>query len=390
MKDKKVLIILCVAVGIALGVAIFIFVRMFSGSTSGSRETGGSGAALIDESGIGFGEPTSSESLSSESESLWSEPDWSDPWTEPGDSSVWEEPESWDDPVGEDVSVDENGWTSNMSAPPMDRPKGATPTATPTPTPTPSPTPTPTPTPTEAPAPTMGPKSPPEAVLAQKAGTVIPENAVDGAKLYQYFTSSAIMQGDAVYNRINGKSYRDNSDIQLSQLRYLKVLHRNYNGRIQVGELICNAAVAQDLLSVFRELFQNKYQIYSMRLVDDFWTGDALTTDEASVRANNTSAFNYRRASDSGSLSNHALGKAVDVNPRHNPYVVQRNGSWYTDPEIDYDVGEEGYADPATRPGRLHAMTSGDICVQIFKKYGFAWGGDWTGQSRDFQHFEKV
>ncbi|MGX8728651.1 MAG: M15 family metallopeptidase, partial [Lachnospiraceae bacterium] len=164
---------------------------------------------------------------------------------------------------------------------------------------------------------------------------------------------------------------------------------RNYDGRIQVGELICNAAIAQDLLSIFRELFQNKYQIYSMYLVEEFWTGDALTTDEASVRANNTSAFNYRRASDAGNLSNHAYGRAVDVNPRHNPYVVQRESGWYADPEIDYDIGEDGYVDPATRPGRLHAMTAGDLCVQTFKKYGFTWGGDLTGQSRDYQHFER-
>ena len=388
MKQRKILIILCVAVGIALGVAIFIFVRLFSGNSAGSRE----GAESVD-SGMGFGDYTRSSSDSSDS-SLGSEPSdsslWSESWYEPGDSS-WEysEPEPWHDP-GDDISVDENGWTSNMSAPPMDRPKGATPTATPTPTPSPSPTPTPAPSPTGTPVPTMGPKSTPESVMAQKAGTVVPENAVDGSKLSQYFTAVPIMKGDAVYNRINGKSYRDNSDIQLSQLRYLKVLHRNYKGQIQVGELICSASVAQDFLAIFRELFQNKYQIYSMYLVDDFWNGDGLSTDEESVRANNTSAFNYRRASDSNNLSNHALGKAIDINPRHNPYVVQGDNGWYTDPKIDYEPGEDGYIDPSTRPGRLHAMTSGDLCVQTFKKYGFTWGGDMTGQSRDYQHFERI
>lgn len=389
MKDKKILIFLCVAVGIALGVAIFIFVRLFSGNSSQNPEDAVPTTAPTD-SGMGFGEPSSSMVLP-ESDSSWSEPEesfFSLPESDTG--SEWEEPEPgpWDGP-GYDISVDEEGWTSNLSAPPMDRPKGATPTATLTPTPSPSPTPTPTPSPTQSPEPTMGPKSSPEKVLANKAGTVIPENAVDGAKLWEYFTASSIMPGDAVYSRINGKSYRENSDIQLSQLRYLKVLHRNYNGKIQVGELICNASVAQDLLAIFRELFQSKYQIYSMYLVDDFWNGDGLSTDEASVRANNTSAFNYRRASDSTSLSTHALGKAVDINPRHNPYVVQGSSGWYTDPHIDYDTGEEGYVDPATRPGRLHAMTDGDLCVQTFKKYGFTWGGDWTGQSRDYQHFER-
>ena len=127
-----------------------------------------------------------------------------------------------------------------------------------------------------------------------------------------------------------------------------------------------------------------------MFLVDDFWTGDGLTTDEASVRANNTSAFNYRRASDANNLSNHAFGRAVDVNPRDNPYVVLGADGWYTDPHIDYPAGQEGYANPDVRPSLPHAMTESDICVQIFKSHGFTWGGNWGGASRDFQHFERL
>ena len=238
-------------------------------------------------------------------------------------------------------------------------------------------------------APVAG-KYPVEPILALGAGTVLPENAIDGQNLQPYFTVDTIAAGDAVYNRIIGKSYRENPNIGLKSLRYLKLLHRNYDGKIQVGELVCAAAIAEDLRSIFRELFEIGYQLYSVRLVDEYWTGDGLTTDEASVRANNTSAFNYRRASDAPSLSNHAFGRAVDINPRHNPYIRLQNGVWMTDPPILYEQWEFGYPDPNVRPGLALALSSADPCVQIFKRHGFTWGGDWSGASRDYQHFEKT
>lgn len=231
---------------------------------------------------------------------------------------------------------------------------------------------------------------PVEPILALRAGTVLPDSAIDGKNPQLYFTVAGITAGDAVYKRIIGKSYRENPNIGLSSLRYLKVLHRNYSGKIQIGELVCNVSIAEDLRSIFRELFDIGYQIESMRLVDEYWTGDGLTTDEASVRANNTSAFNYRRASDAPNLSNHAFGKAIDVNPRHNPYVVLQGSTWVTDPLIVYEPWETGYSDPAARPNLAHAMTAADPCVQIFKRYGFTWGGEWGGVSLDYQHFQKM
>ena len=226
-----------------------------------------------------------------------------------------------------------------------------------------------------------------ENILASAAGTTYPEEAIDMANVSAYFRIYEISRDGEVFARINGKSYRDNPEVALEQLRYLKVLHRNYNGKIQVGEMICNVEVANDVLEIFRGLFEQQYQIYSMFLVDNFWTGDGLTTDEASVRENNTSCFNYRRASDAANLSIHAYGKAVDVNPRDNPYVVLGANGWYTDPHIDYAPGEEGYISPDTRVALPHAMNGSDPCVLAFKARGFSWGGDWGGASRDFQHF---
>ncbi len=218
-------------------------------------------------------------------------------------------------------------------------------------------------------------------VLAKDAGTVLEEAQIDRNNVSSYFRIYEISAGDAVYNRIIGKSYRENNDISLSQLRYLKVLHYNYNGKVQVGEMITNQAIAADALDIFYNLFLNKYQINSMYLVDRYWTGDGVTTDSASVLADNTSCFNYRKASDADNLSRHAFGMAIDLNPFENPYVyVYADGSQVADP-----VSAQAYVTNRTAD-RPHVMTSSDLAVQLFKAHGFSWGGDWGGPY-DYQHF---
>ena len=86
----------------------------------------------------------------------------------------------------------------------------------------------------------------------------------------------------------------------------MKMLHYNFEGEIQVGELIMNERLADDILEIFQELFENQYQIQSMYLVDNYWTGDGIASDSASIDENNTSAFNYRQSVAGAELSNHA------------------------------------------------------------------------------------
>ena len=213
------------------------------------------------------------------------------------------------------------------------------------------------------------------------AGTVVSAGEVDPENLDQYFQSYEIEVGDAVYNRIYGKSYVDNPNIGLGDLRYFKVLHYNFDHEIQVGELIANAALEQDYLEIFRELFESEYEIYSMYLIDDFWTGDGDSSDTASIEVNNTSAFCYRQITGGGRLSNHAYGRAIDINPQQNPYVSYSSGypQWSHSNANDYIDRTTGYA---------HVITYDDLCYQVFTAHGFSWGGDWSNP-KDYQHFEK-
>lgn len=212
------------------------------------------------------------------------------------------------------------------------------------------------------------------------AGEILETARINQETLSCYFTSEQI--NDTIKNRIYGKSYSENPDISLDELRYLKLLHYNFNHQIQVGELIVNQSIAQDCIDIFTELFQAEYEIESMYLIDNYWTGNGSSTDTASMNDNNSSAFCYRTIAGSSKLSNHALGFAIDINPYQNPYITYKNGV-----PVFYHDNAETYADRTTV--KDHMITHEDLCYQLFTDHGFSWGGDWKN-SKDYQHFEKT
>ena len=200
--------------------------------------------------------------------------------------------------------------------------------------------------------------------------------------LSSMFQAHEIIEGDKIYQRINGKSYRKNDNISLDDLRYILLIHYNYNHETQVGEIIVNRDVCDDVISIFRELYDAEYEIQSMFLVDNYWTGDGAESDSASIEENNTSCFNYRTTTGGDSLSNHAYGRAIDINPQQNPYIVRKNGEWTW-----FHNNAEEYVDRDS--GNPHVIVKGDTCYNIFIKHGFSWGGEWSNPI-DYQHFEKI
>ena len=178
----------------------------------------------------------------------------------------------------------------------------------------------------------------------------------------------------AVQQRMLGKSYPEEAeaDISFADLRYLKLLYYDFNGRVRKGEMVCNKAIAQDLLYIFKELYKAKYPIARIRLIDEY-DGDDLR----SMEDDNTSCFNYRPKTSGHSLSAHALGLAVDVNPLENPYVKG---------EEVVPAAAAAYADRST--DFAHKITADDLCCKLFRERGFTWGGAWNSM-KDYQHFEK-
>ena len=220
-------------------------------------------------------------------------------------------------------------------------------------------------------------------IFLPNAGDILVDSAFDHDNPDKYFAAREITPDDPVYLRIYGKSYQENDYISLADLRYLRLVHYNFDGRIQVGEMIVNAQIAEDVLFIFRELFRRNYQIRKMHLIDDYWTGDGVSSDEASVTDDNTSCFCFRRAANTDTLSRHALGLAIDLNPLENPFLTfDEDGTTHILPEEGTPYAYDRSADIP------HVITESDDAYILFTELGFDWGGHWSSPI-DYQHFER-
>ena len=116
-------------------------------------------------------------------------------------------------------------------------------------------------------------------------------------------------------------SYRPGCPVPLEDLRYLRLSHWDFAGRVRQGELVIAAKHAEAMVGVFRKLYAAKFPLQRMELVSDYG-GD----DDKSMAANNSSGFNCRTVAGTTRWSQHSFGAAIDLNPVQNPYVTDRRG----------------------------------------------------------------
>ncbi|WP_216094640.1 CapA family protein [Jiangella alba] len=162
--------------------------------------------------------------------------------------------------------------------------------------------------------------------------------------------------------------------VPLTDLRYVTVTHVGFDGRARRGELVVHADVAAGVVDVFAELYAARFPIERMLLVDEYG-GD----DDRSMAANNTSAYNCRRVAGQTTWSNHAYGRAIDINPVQNPYVV--GGDVRPAAALPYlDVDRGAGAPPV--PG---VIQDGGVVREAFERAGWEWGGLFSDP--DYQHF---
>ena len=163
-------------------------------------------------------------------------------------------------------------------------------------------------------------------------------------------------------------SWRPGCPVPLRDLRYLRVSFVRFDGTAGYGRMVAHEDVAASVVDVFRALYEQRFPIRRMRLVDAY-----RGSDDASMAANNTSAFNCRKVTGGTSWSEHSYGRAIDVNPVQNPYVA---GSTVEPP------AGEAYVDRS--PLRKGMVTRG--VRSAFSSIGWSWGGSWTTK-KDYQHF---
>ncbi len=180
---------------------------------------------------------------------------------------------------------------------------------------------------------------------------------------------------DELFAGMQGKSYKDDCTVPREKLRYVHILHKDLDGNTKEGELVVNERIAGDVLEIFKELYEADYPIEKVRLIDEY---DA--DDEASMRDNNTSAFNFRFISHTTKVSKHGEGLAVDVNTLYNPCVKEVNGQAVVEPETALPYVDRTADFP-------YKIDRDDLCCRLFAEHGFVWGGDWETR-KDYQHFE--
>ena len=165
-------------------------------------------------------------------------------------------------------------------------------------------------------------------------------------------------------------SYRAGCPVGPAQLRAIRLRHWDFGSRSRIGVLVVHAPVVRGVVSVFRELYATRFPIRRMLGVERY-----RGSDDRSMAADNTSGFNCRFVSGTTRWSEHAYGRAIDVNPVENPYV---HGGLVEPP------AGRAYLDRSRRrPGM--AVRSG-VLVRAFAEAGWRWGGFWQS-SKDYQHF---
>lgn len=210
------------------------------------------------------------------------------------------------------------------------------------------------------------------------AGTIMDETEVNRIGPDTWFQAEKI--SDDIFTRMWQKSWKRNCPLKRSDLRYLRILHRNADGKPQCGEMVVNAAIAEKVLDIFRSLYRAGYRIERMALIDNY-----NANDKAAMQANNTSSFNFRFITGSAKkISKHGMGLAIDINPLYNPYVKRKaNGTWHIEPAISRE-----YAfNRNTRTDIPYKISKNDLAYKLFTEAGFKWGGNWKSL-KDYQHFE--
>lgn len=205
------------------------------------------------------------------------------------------------------------------------------------------------------------------AAVATLAGTASAPAASTG------FRGAVSSISPALAKRMTGVSWRPGCPVPLRDLRVVRATHRGFDGRDRTGTLVVHRDVAQQVLAVLRRLYADGFPIRSMRPVDAYGA-----SDYRSIEADNTSAFNCRFVDGTRRWSEHAYGRAVDVNPIENPYVGSSGTS------------SHAASAPYVRRTRFRAgmAAEGHALVRAFDAAGWSWGGRWAG-AKDYQHFSR-
>jgi poly-gamma-glutamate synthesis protein (capsule biosynthesis protein) len=160
-------------------------------------------------------------------------------------------------------------------------------------------------------------------------------------------------------------------------------LHPTYlgfDGQLHTGCIEVHRDAVDDIEAFFGQALAMHFPFENVVPASAFkWDDNAL------MAANTTSGFNYRTIAGTAKISYHAVGAAIDVNTRLNPYCRYQDGTLLVEPP-----GASWQPEPERiTSGILH---SSHPLVVFMRSQGWEWGGDWDLEMRhvvDYQHFQK-
>jgi D-alanyl-D-alanine carboxypeptidase len=174
-----------------------------------------------------------------------------------------------------------------------------------------------------------------------------------------------------VRKKITGSSWRPGCPVPRRNLRLIRASFWDFQRDVERGALIVHKREKREMIRALRALFDARFRIRKMDLIDRYGADD-----HRSMNADNTSAFNCRFVAGTTRWSEHAYGRAIDINPIENPYVTPSG-------HVSPPAGRP-YTDRSRRAkGMVH---HGDEAWDAFRDVGWKWGGDWSG-TKDYQHF---
>jgi hypothetical protein len=165
-------------------------------------------------------------------------------------------------------------------------------------------------------------------------------------------------------------AWRPGCPVGLNRLRRIAVSHWDFSGERRRGVIVVHHSVARDVVTAFRRLYRSRVAVRRIRPIERY-----AGSDDRSIAADNTSAFNCRFVEGTRRWSEHAYGRAIDINPRENPYV---SGGRTADRRSAPFVRR--------RPYRKGMAVAGGAMVGAFTAVGWGWGGRWSPDV-DYQHF---
>ncbi|MBP9738386.1 M15 family metallopeptidase [Candidatus Saccharibacteria bacterium] len=157
----------------------------------------------------------------------------------------------------------------------------------------------------------------------------------------------------------------------IAELELFNVHYYSFDGQIHIGQIVAHKDLVEDIQGAFRILLAERFPIQSVIPIADERFG---WDDTVSTSVNNTSAFNYRNVRNTDEISNHAAGRAIDINPLLNPYFP---GEKVFPAHASYDQSVPG------------TIVAGSSLVEHFTNLGWFWGASWADDP-DYQHFEKL